>query len=147
MANRATPDMVKAVILSGVDVTHDLTPFITAAHSIIEDECLASGYDEDKLTLIETWLSAHFYACDQRRTIASSVGQGAASESFDKIEVNIGLTNTIYGQMAIRIDTAGNLAAMDNAMNTIKKVLPEGSAGSTWLGKSPPYPGCGSCWP
>ena len=92
-----------------VESGHDLTPFMTAANALVVEKCSNSGYTTDRLTLIETWLAAHFYAC--------SINVQPAAERIGALSINyqgrtdLGFDLTHYGQMAMRLDTAGSLAA------------------------------------
>lgn len=118
--------------------TDDLTPFIESANALVNDECLDSGYDGTRLELIERWLSAHFYAVFRRPVTAEAVtGTDGVSQQFDRPRLELGLKNTTYGQQAMRLDSEGNLAAMDNEMDQIKKPLPAQGKRITWLGTAP----------
>jgi hypothetical protein len=110
-----------------IETGADVTPFIEAANELVTEFCSDSDYSADRLTRIETWLAAHFYA--MRYPLA-------ASEKVDVISVNyqykIGFMfhQTRYGQMALLLDTAGNLAALS-------KRIEEGDASEIvleWLG-------------
>ncbi len=128
MAVRATAQMVGKIIK--VKPAHDLTPFIEAANQLVDDLCLDSDYADSKLTRIETWLAAHFYAILAPRRKVEMVG---GLQQTIESEVDLGLNVTRYGQMAMQLDTAGNLAASSNAMG---KVLPR-RIFALWLGKDP----------
>ena len=88
----------------------DFDPFITAANSLVTEVCVPKGYTEARLTLIETWLAAHFVAVRNPRT--ASEGAGGVSTSFEG-QTGFGFAGTKYGQMAMRLDTLGGLAALD----------------------------------
>lgn len=139
MAVRTTQTLVATVI----DITpgDDLTAQIASANIIVTDQCTNSGYDDTRLEMIERWLSAHMYACNRRRTSNETVSEGAG-QGFDRINVDLGLNNTIYGQQAMMIDTAGNLAAMVNSMKTVKKILPVNATQVVWLGQRWRNAGC-----
>lgn len=125
-----------AILVGGlikVNPSHDLTPFIDSANALVTAECLASGYDDATLELIERWLSAHFYAVFAPRRSAESVG-GAVSSQFEPIRVDLGLWNTKYGQQAMMVDYHGNLAALANEAKVVKKSLAAGAVGTKWLG-------------
>lgn len=100
-------------ILEFSDEELNTNAFIDAANSIVNDVCLDSGYDDDKLTLIETWLSAHLVAIKHQIPASQSVGE--VSERY-QFSVSLNLNVTIYGQQAMLIDTAGNLAALNKKM-------------------------------
>lgn len=122
---RTTDTLVKGII--DVDSTISLAPFIDLANQLVTELCTNSGYASARLTTIETWLSAHFYAL---------FDQQVASEKAGKVSVNyqyqIGLVfmQTKYGQSAMVADTAGNLAQLS-------KQIEDGESASvslTWLG-------------
>lgn len=110
MAIRTTSDAVKAIIETDDDVSEDLAPFIETASFLVDSYCEPEGGSATELELIERWLSAHFYA--QRDPRAASEGVSSVNVSY-QTSVKVGLANTHYGQMAMRIDTSGALAAMD----------------------------------
>lgn len=90
-----------------------LVPFIEVANDLVTEVCVNSDsytYTTTKLELIERWLSAHFYEIREAR--AYNVGAGSVRETKES-RVDLGFDLTRYGQMAKRIDVAGNLAAMD----------------------------------
>jgi hypothetical protein len=109
-----TADAVGGII--ELDEEIDLTPFIETAHNIIERTCLDSDYDDATLELIERWLSAHFYAIRDPRTIAEAVK--GISERYESgisgSAKGTGFSLTRYGRQAMLLDTDGNLAALDN---------------------------------
>ena len=143
---RTTPSLVKAIIRVPTNrqgVPTDLTPFITAGNYLVNKVCtvIPTGgitYTEEDLTIIETWLSAHFYAIDDARAERERI-----SNLTKEIEtkVDIGLSVTRYGQMAMRLDVNGGLAAMDNAMKKQEKPLPGARSpikvGLKWIGTPP----------
>jgi hypothetical protein len=136
VATRTSEDQVSAVI--DVSSGDDLTAYIDTANTLVTERCTASGYSDLRLELIERWLTAHFYACNRRRTLQEGVS-GGANEGFDPIKTDLFFDNTVYGQQALMLDTAGNLAALQNAMKTVKIHLPAGGKPRTsWLGKSCP---------
>lgn len=110
MANRATAAGVGAIIELDVNIA-DITPFITAANAIVTEVCASfTGYTATHLGLIETWLSAHFYTQrDPRMSREIAKGVGASYQSV----VDLGLNNSHYGQMAMRLDWNGGLATLE----------------------------------
>lgn len=130
MATRTDSDLVKGVLCMDYDTKRlpDLQPFIDTASSIVDDlatMCSNEGnpLSSSKLELIERWLSAHAYCCNdqpyaQRRTgQASGLFQGQTGKRLE---------STKYGQMALTLDPSGNLDTLNNN-NRIK---------FSWLGKS-----------
>lgn len=92
-----------------LETTPDLTPYISAATSLV-DELLVGKHDDDRLKEIERWLAAHFVAIrDVRR---SSEKAGTVSESY-QYKLGLGLSVTMHGQQAVRLDTSGTLYDLD----------------------------------
>lgn len=129
---RTTPDLVRTI--ADADDGVDLMPFIQAANELVTEVCAAPGvYSSGRLQMIESWLAAHFYHI---------LDPQASQETVEGIQVtldtrvDLGLAVTKYGQQAMRLDTGGYLAALDNAMKTVTKTLPGGGkkVGVTWLG-------------
>ena len=67
-------------------------------------------YDVTRLELIERWLSAHVYTIRDMR--ASEERAGTVSERKQSM-VGLGFDTSHYGQMAMRLDTKGGLAALN----------------------------------
>ncbi len=132
-----TPELVKGLI--DVDDTVDLTPFINAADQLIVNLCLKSGYSNDLLTTIETWLSAHFYTILDNQL--QSIKAGAAAAVFMQ-KIDYGLKCSMYGQQAMRLDWKGNLAAMDNTIQ-IRRII---KVGGFWTGIRRKFPGFLGDW-
>lgn len=104
---RATPTSIAAII--ELDETIGLIPFIAAANALVDEIAGESGHDEPRLTLIETWLAAHFYTVRDPRSTAERAGPVSANYQS---AVALGLNTSHYGQMAMTLDTSGLLAAM-----------------------------------
>lgn len=105
----------------------DLDPFINAANSVVTSACSNSSYSATTLELIERWLAAHFYTVYDPRKESSKVGDGSVKYEG---RTEMGFNSSKYGQMAMRIDTAGNLAALDKKTTEgIGNIL-----SLTWLG-------------
>lgn len=125
---RTTPELVGTIIT--VSARDDVTACIATANVIVTKVCGGSDYDSTQFELIERWLAAHFYAVWRPRT--SMEQAGPVRQEFEQIKVDLGLDVTKYGQTAMRIDTDGSLAAMNN---TQKKVLSyPGGIRSIWVG-------------
>jgi len=126
MAVRTTSEAVQAIIET--ETTISLVPFIEAANALVTERCGdVSTYDATRLELIERWLSAHFYA--QRDVRLTQERAGPVSESFESV-IALGFDNTRYGQMAMRLDSAGGLSALNEQTKQGAKI----TAGITWLG-------------
>lgn len=122
-----------------VDEEDDVSPFIESANMLVTDVCTNSGYSDAKLELIERWLSAHFYAIMRPRAFLE---QADVIREQIESKVGLGLDVTRYGQQAKLLDTAGNLAALDNTNDVVlstKRTL-------LWLGRNRTGDGC-SCPP
>ncbi len=119
-----SPDAVGKIIKLSIGDSFD--PFIEAAGQLVGDVCLNSGYTDDKLELIERWLSAHFYAIYKRRR--SSEKAGDVAQTFDPFQHGLFFNNTLYGQMAAALDTAGNLAILQRNLEK------GGTATVKWIG-------------
>jgi hypothetical protein len=121
---RTTSDLVKDILDEEPD--KPLVPFIKAANKLVE-RCCASveEYTDDDLITIETWLAAHCY-CTM-----------SPQETY-QTKVDLGLNNSRYGQLVLRLDWNGGLAALDNAVKDVDLPLPtevdNRRLGMTWLG-------------
>lgn len=115
---RTTAEAVEKIIK--VKTGDDLTPFIETANSMVTDLCTDSGYSDEKLELIERWLSAHYYATYKPRTIQESV-EGVAEQFEGRTQVGLG--NSRYGQQAMVLDYKGNLKIADARRGRIKATI------------------------
>lgn len=104
-----------------------LIPFMEMSHELVDELCLDSGYTEARLTKIETWLAAHFYAIRDPRSTQESAGVSAQYES--RVDLNLALTR--YGQQVLLLDTGGNFAALNIQARDGKN---KGYVQTTWLG-------------
>lgn len=107
--SRTTSSAVGMII--EVDANVSLTPFIEAASALVDDVCLKSGYTDNRLELIERWLAAHFYTARDPRAESEKVSVIAVKYQS---KVDLGLNSSHYGQMAMRLDTKGNLALLES---------------------------------
>jgi hypothetical protein len=116
-----------------LDEDIDTSAAITDGNLLVDQVCLDSDYSEELLTRIETYLAAHFLAIRDPRTSFETIG-----EIQDRFEgkTDMGLRFTRYGQQAILLDTAGNLAKLDNTQKTVKGRLSGNAKSITWLGTS-----------
>jgi len=111
MAVRTTSTAVALLIEIDDDIS--LTPFIEAANALVTECCSTDDYDATRLELIERWLSAHVYTIRDMR--AESEKAGSVSEKKQS-RVDLGFDSSHYGQMAMRLDTKGGLAALNTRM-------------------------------
>ena len=129
MAYRTTSAEVQEIV--DVESGVDLEPFIIAANELVTECCAGQDYSDTRLAEIERWLAAHFYCIRDARAVserAGSVGQTLQSK------VDLGFDVTHYGQMAMRLDTEGGLAALNERIKTGKRT----GVSVTWLGTENP---------
>jgi hypothetical protein len=125
---RTTRELVEGVC--ELDSEIDLDPFIETANNIVTQVCLDSDYSDETLELIERWLSAHFYKCG--KDPASQQEQAGKVSVTYQGRTYTGLRHSTWGQMAMLIDTAGNLKILDdNSKFKIKGSLWYVGGGST----------------
>lgn len=126
---RTTNALVEGII--EVDSAISLTPFIGAANSIVTQCCtnLTNDYSVDDLQQIETWLAAHFYTTRDPR--AEREKAGPVEEKFQSA-VALGFNTSHQGQMAMRLDFHGGLAALNNKILKGSFKVP----GLSYLGKT-----------
>lgn len=129
MANRVTSTDVQKIIDYDPMIA-DLTPFINAAHLLVDELCVPAGYTEDHLTQIELWLSAHFVAIRDPRITSESIG--AASQSYAS-SGGLNLGSTTYGKQAEMLDIKGGLAWIENHIAQGKRA----KVGVLYLGTDP----------
>jgi hypothetical protein len=104
---------------------------ISDAHLLIT-ELIGDALTVERLEAVERWLTAHMLASGIAPRTASESVKGL-SESF-QYQLGSGLETTMYGSMAMRLDTSGKLA-------TWNKQTQDGGAGvrpkAHWLGTVP----------
>ena len=111
MAIRTDAEAVRKLIDWPED-DDDFGPSIETASSIVTDICVNTTtytYTAAKLELIERWLAAHFFTVQTGQVTEEQAGPVREKFAF---KIDLYLNNTKYGQMALAIDTAGNLAAL-----------------------------------
>lgn len=126
---RTTSELVEGII--DVESGIDLTPFISAANNLVTQFCTGSAvttaYSTEAIQEIETWLAANFYAIYDPRAVTEKAGDVAAKYQS---KVDLGLSVTHYGQMAMTLDWNGGLAG-HNGMVLKGKT---GGVRAIWLG-------------
>jgi len=123
---RTTPAAVALIIEVDADIV--LTSFIEVANALVTECCgSVSTYDATRLELIERWLSAHCYTIRDMR--AEEERAGSVTEAKQSA-VGLGFDTSHYGQMAMRLDTAGGLAALNEQVKRGRT----GTVGISWLG-------------
>jgi len=112
-----------------VDSTISVTPFIEVANALVTElaAAVSTTYSAARLELIERWLSAHFYTERDPRAVDEKAGSVAVT---NQSRVDLGFDNSHYGQMAMRLDTQGWLAELNEAT----KRGSQRTAGITYLG-------------
>jgi hypothetical protein len=118
MAVRTTRALVAEIIeldASIVPTDASMLPFITLANELVTECCTGNNgpdtaYSDDRLTLIETWLAAHFYTNRDPRVASETAGP---VQSNYQSAVDLGFNTSHYGQAAMRLDTNGGLAKLN----------------------------------
>ena len=131
--SRTTRTLISGIIELDLEIIPDdaaMLPFITMANELVTEACVTNGpttaYDGTRLELIERSLAAHFYTNRDPRSVdekAGSVGNRYQSK------VDLGFDTSHYGQSAMRLDTNGGLAKLNNDMKKGRS-----SVGVVWLG-------------
>ena len=131
---RTTRAQVGQIIKLDPEIIPDdaaMEPFITIANELVTERCTGdagptTAYNDERLELIERWLTAHFYT--HRDPRATGEKAGSVGVTFQS-KVGLGFDTSHYGQAAMRFDTNGSLAKLNNDMKKGKSV-----ASLTWLG-------------
>lgn len=109
MPNRTEAADIRAIIETSVSDA-DLTPYMDAAHILVEAHLGTSGLAEEHLRELERWLAAHLLACSrEQQPMSESIG--GASISY-RGQTGLRLDATLYGQQVALLDTTGRLAAL-----------------------------------
>lgn len=108
-----------------------MLPFITVASELVTERCTGTkgpttAYTDERLRLIEMWLAAHLYT--NRDPRATSEKAGAVGVTY-QYQTDLGFDSSLYGQTAMRLDTNGGLAALNES---VKKGISR--VGVSWLG-------------
>ncbi len=131
MSYRTTPTLVAGIIK--IKKGMDVTPFIAAANSLTTNICGAAGYSDgyegSTMELIERWLAAHSYTIFDNPLSMARAGSVGAGYQY---KVDLCLDSSMYGQMALLLDTKGLLAATSNTAKIIRKI----QISMTWLGRN-----------
>lgn len=129
MAIRASNSTVRAIVEDSDSI--DFTTFIAVANQLVDEVCLDSGYTDERLTMIETWLAAHFHSVMTPQATDEKVGP--ISETRD-IQTSLHLNSSRWGQTAMILDSAGNLANLSRQVEMGRKTF---TAGVTSLATNP----------
>ena len=115
---RATEDSMVAILGELDDDSHDVTPFIASATTLVDRIAAAdSTVADDVLESIESWLACHFYKASFQN--AKMEKAGPVSETKDSW-VNYGLQTTMWGSQAIMLDPTGTLANINESAKDAK---------------------------
>jgi hypothetical protein len=114
MANRVTVAEVEQIIdLDSTFSDTDVTIHINAANRIVTKIVTDSSMSSDDKKECERWLAAHFCAMG-RNPYANEEHAGSVSQTMGH-KLDLRLDNTRWGQMAMIIDTGGDLARLNEA--------------------------------
>lgn len=132
---RTTAELVEQIIR--VRDSDDLTPFINMANQLVEELLVPLDvHTDERLELIERNLAAHHYEHELKKARSQETAGAVQASYFFKVD--LGFKGTSYGQNAMRLDTTGTLAALDNSMNKVTTPLPasrrDGTGMISWLG-------------
>lgn len=117
MATLNTPTELRGYI--GIPTTVEdstLQLYLDAASAIISDVLSLAGYTSDRMKLIELNIAAHFatngpYNGSYSSGMLQSIKVGQSEERYTSLESsNYGIATSIYGQIAMGLDTQGLLA-------------------------------------
>ncbi len=127
-------DATNVGLICEVDEGDDLTAFILTANELVTEICASvldadgnARYSSTRLELIERWLAAHFYKQFNKEAGFEAAGRVQVSYQY---KVALIFQNTMYGQQALALDTAGGLAALSKRTETGSGMAP----GLSWLG-------------
>lgn len=108
-----TARVTDADVLAIIDTElADLSPFITAAHLLVEQYLGTCGLDPALLKEIERWVSAHYVCSRDPRKRSETMGDASVTYETAMQGENKGLYATSYGKQAITLDPTGSLAGM-----------------------------------
>lgn len=105
---RVTPEQVMDIISTSL-TEGQINAMINTAHQVAEQHLSAQGLDEDLLTQIELWLSAH-YVC-MRDPQKDTVKVDEVQVKYHRGQAGTGLAGSVYGQQAVALDPTGSLAS------------------------------------
>lgn len=119
MATLNTPSELRAYIsapASVVDAT--LQVYLDIANLVIVENLASAGFSTERLKLIELNLAAHF-ATQVPSSAGGSAGQleslrvGQSEETYKTYMTGeYGLATSVYGQIAMALDTTGTIAGL-----------------------------------
>ena len=112
MTIRTISSDVQAILGNDYDGSTSLTPYITAASSVVDRLATldsAGVLSVAQKELVERWLSAHCYCLMDRQLLNKNTGKsgGTITGMFGRY-----LDMTTYGQMAKMLDFSGRLGSI-----------------------------------
>jgi hypothetical protein len=93
----------------------DLTQFLTAADSIVDEKLTGQGYDDGRMALIADWLAAHFVAIADAEEMVVQDRAGSSTTVYAKPGMGAsdsGLNYTRFGRQVLIFDTKGLLQGL-----------------------------------
>lgn len=111
MAVRCTSSEVLAIMsVTEVPDNADLSVFINIVSTMVDDiEALNNAKMTDsRLKSLEMYLSAHFAALRYKHATETKIGDKNAQDKFGYM-IGEGYKATVYGQMALKLDTTKTL--------------------------------------
>lgn len=112
--SRVTAEEVREII--ELDEGQVLTPFMDVAHELVEAVCVSSILTEPLKKEIERWLSAHFAAVADPRSMIESAGKVSIHY---QTKLGLDLRVTHWGQQALVLDISGALADLGIAKKVV----------------------------
>lgn len=131
-----TAERVLAIMTETVPDDYDMSLQLADTSELVEELCGGSGYTDSRMETIKRWLTAHFVSIDIAQVQQDNISR-LQSTVFGK--VGLAFDQTRYGQQAKLFDTKGNLAALENGQEIIKK-FPVGVDGLLYLGRPKKIP-------
>jgi hypothetical protein len=101
----------------------DLTQFLTAADSLVEEKLVGQGYADTRLALIADWLAAHFIAVADAEEMVVQDRAGSSTTVYASPSMrtdDAGLNYTRYGRQALLFDTKGLLQGLGRMKATFR---------------------------
>jgi hypothetical protein len=118
MTSRITPVELKRIVDVGSMDDTAINEFITTANFVVNDNLKDAGYGDEKLKMIELFLSAHFVLSKNPTLKKRKIGD--AEDEYVTSEKIQGLDSTTYGQTVLMLDTLGILSADQSSKSTIQ---------------------------
>jgi len=112
---RTTPDEVAELITHSFT---DITAQLRTANDIVENVLVGESLGTQTLTLIETYLSAHFIKVRQQHASANRIKVGESETEMAANAIGPGIIGTVYGQTAIMLDRSGKLGGISKGRAT-----------------------------